>query len=574
MNGQKHIINRQFMELTIPERGRAQPIQNKTSEIVKYKLQPALDDLFSKLSAADEIIRIDKLVIDLGNISENEIDKVLVERSLKEISAKITQIKATGLTNSGLKQVDGNSANANQKFSSTTKSKDFLEQFIYFLRFGRFPWWHINGKSSVNQDATLLEKSSAKPNVSALDEILKETLKYDIRSLKSSIIPLLSTPAVRKRLVFQFSYLQLESLLKRLDDKLFESYYSLFLVLQPSIKQVQNRKDITESFYKIALKYFSVEQQLKNDESKIDFIKEILKVLLAKFSVKENENLLIGILQNLKKQHKKVSAENFKLIVVALVQTVFELRSQNEILQKIVQNILSKSELKIKSLVEQHIKISKREFEKRGETLKTESVKNAGNNDADTINVVKLENKEKLISPFPPKPADDAEGIVVSNAGLVLIHPFLRYFFEGLGLLDKELQFKSQQEIYKAIHLLQYIVTENESTEENELPLNKILCGLDIAEPVPNVFPLSVEEKKECINLIKTVLERWDSLKTTNPAALRNTFLQREGILKKSGESWNIIIERNSFDVMLEKLPWSISFIKLPWLLQILYVEW
>jgi hypothetical protein len=574
MNGQKHIINRQFMELTIPERGRAQPIQNKTSEIVKYKLQPALDDLFSKLSAADEIIRIDKLVIDLGNISENEIDKVLVERSLKEISAKITQIKATGLTNSGLKQVDGNSANANQKFSSTTKSKDFLEQFIYFLRFGRFPWWHINGKSSVNQDATLLEKSSAKPNVSALDEILKETLKYDIRSLKSSIIPMLSTPAVRKRLVFQFSYLQLESLLKRLDDKLFESYHSLFLVLQPSIKQVQNRKDITESFYKIALKYFSVEQQLKNDESKIDFIKEILKVLLAKFSVKENENLLIGILQNLKKQHTKVSAENFKLIVVALVQTVFELRSQNEILQKIVQNILSKSELKITSLVEQHIKISKREFEKRGETLKTESVKNAGNNDADTINVVKLENKEKLISPFPPKPADDAEGIVVSNAGLVLIHPFLRYFFEGLGLLDKELQFKSQQEIYKAIHLLQYIVTENESTEENELPLNKILCGLDIAEPVPNVFPLSVEEKKECINLIKTVLERWNSLKTTNPAALRNTFLQREGILKKSGESWNITIERNSFDVMLEKLPWSISFIKLPWLLQILYVEW
>jgi hypothetical protein len=69
LNEQKHIINRQVLELTIPERGRTQFIQNKTSEIVRQKLHPALDAVFSNLVDEDEIIRIDKLVIDIGTMS-------------------------------------------------------------------------------------------------------------------------------------------------------------------------------------------------------------------------------------------------------------------------------------------------------------------------------------------------------------------------------------------------------------------------------------------------------------------------------------------------------------------------
>jgi hypothetical protein len=67
----------------------------------------------------------------------------------------------------------------------------------------------------------------------------------------------------------------------------------------------------------------------------------------------------------------------------------------------------------------------------------------------------------------------------------VLVHPFLRYFFEGLNLLDHDLGFKSQYNAFKAIHLLQYIVTGEEGAMENELMLNKILCGIDLTEPIP-----------------------------------------------------------------------------------------
>lgn len=568
MNEQKHIINCQVLELTIPEHSRAQPIQTKTSEIIKYKLQLALDNLFSKLSTTNEIVRIEKLVIDLGTISENELEKVLVERSLKKIGDKISRLKNSGLTNTGIKPVSGDSIDSNGKAAIISKSTDLLDQFVYFLQFGRFPWWHKS------------DKSSAKPGTSQLNEILEEVLKFEVKVLKSAVVPLLSKPFVRKRLGFQFSDSQLDELLKKLNKKLFETFFSMFQVLRSSVKSTQNRNDLTESFYKIALQYFSAEQEVQNDDLKVDFVKDLLSVFLNKYSIKENEILLEEILKSIKTQQRKKGGEISNVIVIAVVQMAVELRSQNEILQQVIRDILLKSGEAVNKLVEQRLKLKERKTGESQSILKPNPVKNSQDfvsddgNGANGVNGIGKKTEEKPFSLLPPKPTDDAEGIVISNAGLVLIHPFLRYFFDGLGLLDNELHFKSQSDVFKAIHLLQYIVSETESVVESEFPLNKILCGIDIAEPVPNSFQLSDEEKGECVNLIKTVLERWSALKTTNPAALRDTYLQRAGILKQSGQSWSLTIERNSFDVMLEKLPWSISLIKLPWLSQILYVEW
>lgn len=565
MNGQKHIINRQVLELTFPERSRAQFIQNKTSEIVKYKLQPALDKLFSKLTTADEIIRIDKLVIDLGTVSVIELEKVLLEKSIKEISDKINRLKISDFENRVVKPVNGTSADKNGNALRISKSKDLLEQFIYFLQFGRFPWWQKAGKTSANQD------------FSQLDEIFEEVLKFENSVLKTSVVPLLSNPAVRKRLVFQYSHAQIDKLLKSLDSNLFESLYSIFQGLYSSVKSVKNRSDLSKSFYKIVLKYFSADQLFKNDDLKVGFVKDILSVFFNKYSIKEIESILIEILESLQIQQRKTNAVVSDLTVVAVVQAAIELRTQNQELQKIIDDILLKSDTKVQKLIEQHIKLSG----KVSRIIKPEPVKNPQNylrenNDTDGKNVQRAKEKKEgsPMSMFSIKPTDEAEGIVVSNAGLVLLHPFLRYFFDGLGLLDKELHFKSQTDVYKAIHLLQFVVFGTESFPETELQLNKVLCGLEIIKPIPKNLSLTDDEKDECLNLIKTVLERWNALRTTNPAALRDTYLQREGVLKQSGQSLNLTIERNSFDVMLEKLPWSVSLIKLPWLSQIIYVEW
>ena len=549
MNEQKHIINRQVLELTIPERGRAQPIQNKISEIVKYRLQAELDNLFSKLTSANEIVRIDKLEIDVGVISEIDLEKFFVERSLREIGNEVNRLKISGMTNTGNKSVNGHSIKTNEGAATTSKSKDLLEQFVYFLQYGRFPWWHKSGKSS------------AKPGSSQLDEVFAEVLKSEIQVLQNSVVPLLNYPSVRKRLIYQFNETQLKALLNRINQKHFEVLFSMFQVLRSSLKSTPKRNNVTESFYKIALQYYGAGKELKNDDLKIGFVKDVLGIFLNKYSLKENEIILTEILKSINTKQRKEKPENLNHIVVAVVQLALELHSPNHILQKVIHEI-EKSNSKVKNIVEQY-KLKNRKSVNTKSTLKH-----------NPTGEIKNKNEEKPFSLFSPKPADDAEGIVVSNAGLVMIHPFLKYFFDGLGLLDKEQQFKSQSDVFKAIHLLQYIVSETDSVAEVELPLNKILCGLDIAEPIPNRFPLLEEEKKECLNLISTVLERWDALKTSNPAALRDTYLRREGVLKQSGQSWSLTIERNSFDIMLEKLPWSINLIKLPWLSHILYVEW
>jgi hypothetical protein len=589
LNEQKHIINRQVLELTIPERGRAQFIQNKISEIVRYKLNPALDAAFSKLAKSDEIIRIDKLVIDLDTIAESNLENEFVERTVKEISNKIGVLIKSGVKAEKQTPVNGKSLDIGAGFTFTTKSKDVLDQFVYFLQFGHFPWWHVpSGKKPI-------------PETDNLDEIFSEILKYDKTKLKNALLTVLRKNAVRQRLMFQFNYSQLDSLLSKINDKLFENYSDLLKTLLSFVGSAELAKHLNESFYEIALEYFSVERELVTDDQKIGFVKDIFKNVLSNKDFNEKEKILLEILKTAQLKKQFLLHSETLLILAAVVRAATEeLSSASLSLKEVILNIPERNEPVIKSLIDsfnlktekvitktaidenEEIKkgIEKSTAEKEMETKAEDGDKTISKKDkigvggkTDSTDV-KPEKSNNSFSLFPPQPMAGVDEISVLNAGLVLIHPFLRYFFEGLNLLDKELLFKSKFEAFKAVHLLQYIVTGNETTPESDLPLNKILCGIDITEPVPKNVGITEEEKQECLFLIKTVLERWEALKTTNPAALRETFLQREGILKKAGQSWNLTIERNTFDIMLEKLPWSISLIKLPWCEQILYVEW
>ena len=162
----------------------------------------------------------------------------------------------------------------------------------------------------------------------------------------------------------------------------------------------------------------------------------------------------------------------------------------------------------------------------------------------------------------------------MDNAGLVLLNPFLFFFFDGLGLLNKEKNFKSDQHAFRAVHLLQYLATGDSASPEHELSLNKILCGIDLNDPIPFDLLLTKKEKEECSHLITVVLERWGALKTKDAEALRNGFLRREGRLSFQGKGWNLFIERTTLDVLLDRLPWSLSMVKFPWRDDIIYVEW
>lgn len=177
---------------------------------------------------------------------------------------------------------------------------------------------------------------------------------------------------------------------------------------------------------------------------------------------------------------------------------------------------------------------------------------------------------------MPPRPADERESIPVDSAGLVLLAPYLPPFFDALELLTQGKVFVAPEGQYRALYLLHFLATGRENPEEPALALPKILCGMDIETPVPAEIPLPETEKSECVQLLEAVIRNWPVLKNTGPDGLRQAFLQRAGLLRRtdSGMGWLLRPERLGQDILLEQLPWTYSVVRLPWMEKMLQVEW
>ena len=73
----------------------------------------------------------------------------------------------------------------------------------------------------------------------------------------------------------------------------------------------------------------------------------------------------------------------------------------------------------------------------------------------------------------------------ITNAGLVLCHPFIPILFKSFGFLtpDKK-RFGSQEKQFRAIGLLHYLAVGGEPLIEGESIMYKLFCGLDLDAPI------------------------------------------------------------------------------------------
>lgn len=162
---------------------------------------------------------------------------------------------------------------------------------------------------------------------------------------------------------------------------------------------------------------------------------------------------------------------------------------------------------------------------------------------------------------------------VVQNAGQILFHPFLRYFFQGFDWLDEKSLLLPEHKM-AAVQTLHYCATGNAVFFEADMILEKFMCGIPLDAPVQSTDLLSAKMKREATFMLKELIRNWPALKNTSPAGLREAFIQREGkLIKKEGE-YKLIVERKVIDVLMEKLPWNISVVKMPWQKELLFVEW
>ncbi|MCI4668286.1 MAG: contractile injection system tape measure protein [Bacteroidia bacterium] len=183
---------------------------------------------------------------------------------------------------------------------------------------------------------------------------------------------------------------------------------------------------------------------------------------------------------------------------------------------------------------------------------------------AHTQNIRIMEDNNELIG----------ESLYINNAGLVLLTPYIKLLFERLGLLENN-EFTSKEASEKAVGVLQFLVSGELITEEHELTLNKLLCNLPITTPIPRELDLNNYEKEIAEGLLSAVNKAWPPLSNSSISALRETFLQREGMILFEEEKTLIRVQRKGgVDALLESLPWGISIINFPWRDELLYVEW
>jgi hypothetical protein len=165
------------------------------------------------------------------------------------------------------------------------------------------------------------------------------------------------------------------------------------------------------------------------------------------------------------------------------------------------------------------------------------------------------------------------DSIYVNNAGMIIIWPFLSTLCSKLGLLDGK-EFIDDYSLQKAVLMLHYIGFGDEKFEESNLVLNKILCGASPDFFVDTSLRLNEMDKSIGEQMLIAVTKNWEKLGNTSPTGLRESFLKRDGIVKKNENNYTLIVEAKPFDMLLKTIPWNIMMIQTSFMDIRLLVEW
>ena len=170
----------------------------------------------------------------------------------------------------------------------------------------------------------------------------------------------------------------------------------------------------------------------------------------------------------------------------------------------------------------------------------------------------------------------DLKHIPISNAGLVILFPFLPMLFMRLNMLSQDRRdFNSNESKVRVIFILQHLMaSEDREYDEKDLFLNRLLINYPFNEPLPKRMELNQDELNTIDSLLETAKTNWSKMRNTSIRALQESFLNRAGFIEKTEREWVLTVEERAFDILLDSIPWSYKLVRLPWMENILKVNW
>ena len=524
----KHFIGKQTIEVTLRQKAGAFEWQQQLSRRFREDIAPALEELFDRMADESTYLRLNKLEIDLGVITENDI------KSGDWVKKIIAQME-TALLRAVQKSEPGT-------LKSTPGMRSF-DLWLHFLQHGYLP------------------RFTAAPPADWSKKIL-ETLGLEASAAAQLKQLLAQSPRALDRLVLQ--------------------YPDQFLVHLVELFTGQNQQDLANALQEIRVfwkKWSARRLSAKN-------VQEILPLLQIMFPAHFGSHSAPGA-EDLKSFLKKKAPQSQRELEITFWRKTlhFVFEKSLRAAPKNYLTMLFREEPGFKAMVPLwQSKASQvtpvapvlqpilQDLAKALTTIKG------------TINPSKLPdsagdskslNAEKADATRTADSAATQEGRHIETAGLVLLHPFLSPFFRKRGLLEAEgSAFLDDWSRQKAVHLLHFLACGEEAPAEHQLSLAKLLCGIPFQQPVDGALLLSAEDKSEANNLLQAVVAHWGALGNTSPDGLREGFLIREGKLLQQNDNWQLQVENKTIDILLSKLPWGFGLVKTPWMKEMLFVEW
>jgi hypothetical protein len=170
---------------------------------------------------------------------------------------------------------------------------------------------------------------------------------------------------------------------------------------------------------------------------------------------------------------------------------------------------------------------------------------------------------------------DRAFGVPVSYAGLVMLAPMLPRLFAARNVAHPGVQALNAEALRRAAALLHFAATGEHNGHEYELGLIKILLGVPMDQPILIASGiLNRGDREEVEEVLSDVVEHWGIVRRMSIDGLRQTFLQRRGLLMDARGSWRLCVEDGRIDTLLDHLPWGLTSVTLPWLPSPIAIDW
>lgn len=541
MVNDRHKINRLSVEIQTTSLKTAHAFKSSTPALLENYINPIITRYFDQLSQniPNGVVRLEKLAIAI-NISEGssktDIANAFEIALRKELSIANTPSQIDDPLDFEL-QLEH--ALMGTGIISTTSENSLAQALFHFIEKGQFPWWKsVKTFFSYHE----LKKLKQQPDFTT--------------KLKKTLAKAMS----RNRLIYQF-----------------EDREIAVLILAEIPSEVLSLSETTDrvAVWNIILEYFFSNDTI-NLTNKITL--ELIKILNTNSKSKERSLQL---------------AETFltdinQLLPIQMTLAAFAQNSDTSLHTK-----LNKYQLKLKVVLGKALKevkiANKLIFDELTKNLNHDFVilndigkvvfnsgipavplaVNASKENFETHQNIEIHtdsNEDVLFT------SEEEIGLVVANAGLLLLHPFLKTFFGNLNVLEEN---DIPEENYDlAVHLLHYLACKKLQPYEHELIFEKFICNIPIHHPIQKKFVLNEEQINACETLLKAVLGHWTALKTRSTDVLRNEFLSREGKLALTKDHEKVYIQRKTADILLESVPWNLGLIKFPWKKNFVFLEW